>query len=274
LIGAGDVWIVSATTVVARGVAFAAIVLATGAGSFRWAVLPRWPIDVKASRRYRAFAAAAGAWAAAAVVVAAPGRLYLQARSLVDVTDPVTPMMANVLRTTWGHGWLLQLASAVAAVAGWLLVRQHVLGAWLLAMTATLLLALSPALMGHAVAADRLLVVSLLADWLHVLGAGAWIGALSLMTIVVVSMNERSAGNQSAADLIAAFHPVALGAATLLVATGVVSLLLRVERVGDLFHSSYGAILGVKLALTGGVMALGWRHARHGPPMPDMPGAS
>lgn len=234
-----------------------------GAASFRWAVLPRWSVAESDARQYGVLTSRIGAWAATVVAVVAPARLYLQARSLVDVTDPVLPMMSNVLRTTWGRGWLLQLVAALVALAGFLFALRRVRGGWGFAAPAALLLALSPAFMGHAVAADRLVLVSLGSDWLHVTAAGMWIGTLLLVTIVV-TMHDDSPDDTSVASLIAAFHPVALTSATVLAASGLASLLFRVQRFGDLLHSPYGAILAAKLALTGCVAALGWHHARNG----------
>lgn len=203
-------------------------------------------------------------FAAAAISIVAPARLYLQARSLVDLTDPVLPMMSNVLRTTWGRGWLVQLMASLAALAGFLIVNLRGRGGLGLALLAALVLTLSPALMGHAVAADRLVVLSLGSDWLHVTAAGAWVGTLCIVTIVSVSIGDAVPEKPSTANLIAAFHPVALAAATALVVSGVASLLLRVEHLGDLFRSTYGGILAVKLALTAAVAVLGWHHARNG----------
>jgi putative copper export protein len=254
--------VVGAFTVLTRGIALAGIVVAAGATSFRWGVLPRWSAD--APRPLRARVARVGAWGALLTALAAPARLNLEARSLLDPGDPVLPMISNVLRTTWGHGWTLQLVAAVLALVAFLLASRCVRGAWVLAIAATALLALTPALMGHAVAAERHVLVSIGSDWLHVLAAGAWVGALFMLTIVIAAMPPRVPNDDAASTLIAAFHPLALTSAAVLVLSGVTNLLLRVDRLADLVHSSYGAILGVKLVLTGGVIVLGWHHSRKG----------
>ena len=173
-------------------------------------------------------------------------------------------MMANVLRATWGHGWLLQAASALVAFAGFCTARRGARGAWLVAATGAVTATISPAFMGHAVAEKRVLAVSLVADWLHVTAAGAWVGTVALLARIVASADENAAARASTATLIETFHPVALASAATILITGVASLLLRVDHPRDLLLSSYGAILGAKLALAVGVAGFGWRHARHG----------
>jgi putative copper export protein len=195
----------------------------------------------------------------------APVRLYAQARGLVVAGDPVFPMMRNVMRTTWGRGWILQTVASFGVLCGFLLVQRGWRAGWWLAIVAALAATLSPALMGHAIAAERFLMVSLLADWIHVAMAGAWLGSLAMLALLARTTHAAgSAANASLATLIDLFHPVALACSAVLVATGVVSLVLRVEHLGDLLDSAYGAILAIKLALTLGVAALGLHHARRG----------
>lgn len=258
-----------ALALVARAVALAAIVVSTGAVVFRWGVLHRWPDGGQSPvPAWNGLAARTGAIAAACLVVSAPVRWFAQARSLVQADDPVLPMMANVLRTMWGRGWLLQAAAAVTLLVGMILARADRRTGWALAALSVAALTLSPALMGHAVAAERLQSVSVGADWIHVAMAGAWVGALTVLAIVArapaPAPSDGDAPTAPVATLIELFHPVALTCSAVLVLTGVVSLLLRVEHLVDLLHSAYGAILAVKLALTLGVAAFGLHHSRRG----------
>ncbi len=250
--------------IVARSLAFAAIIAMTGAVTFFWGVLRRWPAPRPGPLvGWSEFVARAGAWAAACLLMVAPARLCLQALSLVVAGDPVLPMMGNVLHTMWGRGWMLQATASFTMVVGLLFARRGSLAGWWLGLLSAVGVTLSPALMGHAVAAERLLVVSVLADWVHVAMAGAWLGALTMLALVVRSASAADSGAQ-AARLIELFHPVALWCGAVLVATGVISLLLRVDHIADLLHSTYGAILAVKLTFTLGVAAFGLHHARRG----------
>ena len=142
--------------VASRAVAFAAIVLIVGAVTFRWAVVRRWtPAEPDVSNRFGALASTAGAWAAVNLVLIAPVRLYVHALALLAEGDPVVPMMVNVVRTSWGRGWLLQISSAIAALVAFLLARHGWRVGWWLAVASAVVLTWSPALMGHAVAANQ-----------------------------------------------------------------------------------------------------------------------
>jgi putative copper export protein len=209
-------------------------------------------------------AAAVGTWASATLLLVAPARLLFQARLLVPPGDPLAPMAVNVLGTTWGKGLTLQAASALAALVGFLLARRGRDGGWTLALAAALALSLSPAMMGHAVAPERALAWSVLADWLHVLSAGGWTGTLCLIAVAGMALRGSDGGGETLALLILRFHRVALTCAAALLATGVVSLLFRVEHLRDLFTSAYGALFFVKLAMAAVVAGFGAYHSRAG----------
>ena len=209
-------------------------------------------------------AATVGACACVTLLLAAPARLLFQARLLVAPGDPVAPMAANVLGTTWGKGLALQAVSALAALAGFLIARRGRDGGWTLALVAALALTLSPAMMGHAVAPEHGLPGSVLADWVHVLSAGGWTGTLCLIAIAGVALRNSGAGGETLGLLIARFHYVALTCAAALLTSGVVSLLYRVEHLRDLFSSAYGALFFLKIALAGVVAAFGGYHSRTG----------
>ena len=171
-------------------------------------------------------------------------------------------MAVNVLGTTWGKGLMLQAASALTALSGFLIARRGRDGGWTLALVATIALTLSPAMMGHAVAPERGLAGSVLADWVHVLGAGGWAGTLCMIAVAAVTLRVSDGGGETLALLIARFHRVALTCAAALLASGIVSLLYRVEHLRDLFTSAYGALFFLKLALAGVVAAFGAYHSR------------
>ncbi len=248
----------------ARAIALAAIVVMTGAVTFRWFVIRRWPGSTEAPlAEWSAFIGRIGACGAASVLLVAPVRLYAQARNLVMAGDPVLPMMANVTHTMWGRGWMLQIAASLTMLVGLLFVRGKSATGWWTGLVAAVAVTLSPALMGHAIAAERLLALSVIADWVHVVMAGAWIGSLAMLALLARSASASSSG-APVATLIELFHPVALICSVVLIATGVISLFLRIEHLADLLHSAYGAVLAIKLTLTVGVGAIGLHHARRG----------
>jgi len=251
--------------VAARGIALAAVIVVTGALVFRRLVLGRAPEGrPAAARMLESLAATAGASAAATLVLIAPLRLLLQARMLVSPGDPVSPMAWAVVGTTWGKGLTLQLACAALALAGFVLARRGNPRGWTLALASALLLALSPAMMGHAVAPEHGLAWSVLTDWVHVLSAGGWTGALSLIAAASLALRRTRDGGATLASIIERFHRVALVSAAMLLLSGTVSLLYRVEHLRDLLTSSYGALFFTKLALVGLVAAFGAYHSRAG----------
>ncbi|MFI5311825.1 MAG: copper resistance D family protein [Gemmatimonadales bacterium] len=254
-----------AAAIAARAIALASIILVAGAIAFRHLVLGRLPVERRDSAvRLASLAATVGAWASTTIVLVAPLRLLFQAQTLLSPGDPLAPMAANVLGTTWGKGLALQAVSALIALAGFVIARRGRDWGWKLSLAAALALALSPALMGHAIAAESAVAGSVLFDWVHVLAAGGWTGTLCLIAAAGVSLRSATDGGETLAALITRFHRVALTCATALLASGVISLVYRVAHLRDLFSSAYGALFFLKLALVAVVAAFGRYHSRAG----------
>jgi copper transport protein len=172
-------------------------------------------------------------------------------------------MAANVLGTTWGRGWMIQATGAGLACAGYLLAQRGRRSGWALALVAAPAIALASALMGHAAAASRLHALSVGGDALHVLSAGAWIGTLFIIARVFAVRRGLTDAAELVAALVEAFHRVAISSVALLLTSGLVSLVLRVDRLRDLPGSPYGDALFVKLALVAVVAGFGAVHSRH-----------
>ena len=253
---AGGAW-----TVGARAAMFFAITLAMGAVAFLLFVLPRLPTALR-TPMLRTFASAAGAWSCAALIAIAPARLFLQASVLVDAGDPVSPMAGLVLGTTWGHGWEVQLTGAVIALVGFLRARRANSGGWQLALTGTLVLAVSAPLMGHAVSTPRLGWLSVTGDALHVASAGTWVGTLFVLALVSASLSRTTVGLEATGALVATFHPVALRSAALVVSTGLLGLWFRLPNPGALLSSHYGNVFLWKAGAVLTVATFGAFHAR------------
>ncbi|MFL5537534.1 MAG: copper resistance CopC/CopD family protein [Longimicrobiaceae bacterium] len=129
---------------------------------------------------------------------------------------------------------------------------------WLLAAAAAVVLALASALSGHAAAA-MLAPLSVLADALHVLSAGGWLGSLFVLLVAgIPAAGAAGAGRaRGVAALVNAFSPVALASAAVLAATGVFAAAVQLDGVAALWQSVYGRTLLVKLALLTVVFATG-----------------
>lgn len=243
-------------------------------------------------------AARAGLAAAVVLGVAAVLRLLAQSVALHGAGDAFDPFLVGTMltHTTWGWAWLLQAAGVAVAVLAFRLVgrgirggitaaaapaqpateaepatapepgkdpapthRDRVRSGWMLAAAAALALALASALSGHAAAVEGLGPLPVLADALHVLSAGAWLGSL----FVVLFAGMRAAGTEGegrargVAGLVNAFSPVALASAAVLAATGVFAAAMQLDSVAALWQSGYGRTLLVKLALLSVVFATG-----------------
>ena len=201
-----------------------------------------------------------GFLAACVLVCAAVLRLLAQSYALHGPANVLSPGLLGTLltHTLWGWAWLLQLAATVLALIGFWIARSRVAG-WPIAAVAAVLLAVTPALSGHAVAA-KVAVLPVITDALHILGAGGWLGSLfalvfvGIPTVLALSADERG---PAVAALVNAFSPTALFFAGTTIATGVFAAWLHLGAVSQLWQADYGRILLLKLAVLSGAFATG-----------------
>ena len=218
--------------------------------------------------------AAYGAWhlalaAAALSLLTLLVRLWLQSAELNGPDQAFNAEMLNALLmgTVWGSGWILQAVGTLAFFVGLMVARAphgRSVG-WTGAAAAALLLAAVPALSGHAAAEERMTVVAIVSDWLHVLGAGAWLGTLAVVMLAglpAAAFAAEGTGTVGFARIVAAFSPVALAGSGTAAATGVVSALFHIGAVGELWSTRYGLMLLAKLALLALVAGIGFYNWR------------
>ncbi|MBC7788782.1 MAG: copper resistance protein CopC/CopD [Anaerolineae bacterium] len=216
----------------------------------------------------RSRAASIGLGAALIFVVAAFARLHAQSLALADLNgDGTGGVIARLLtQTTWGTGWLIQIAAIVVAIAGFMVARRGRAAGWTIAAIGALALAVTPALTGHAAALSSLAPVAIIADAVHVGSAGGWLG--SLLLVLVAGMPAALApgtGDRDVADLVNAFSTIALRFAAALGLTGLIAAWLQVGSFPALWESGYGRTLLLKLAIASVVLAIGaynWRRVR------------
>lgn len=249
-----------------RWVELVSMLVVLGAIGFRLAVLRRVGgagVDdaSDAARRY-------AQPALVLLVIAALARLAAELVAMhgASAYDAAT-VHATLTQTTWGRGWLVGMAGAFLAALGLALASRRMAAAWGIAALGGVLLALGAALTGHAMATDRAwLAVPL--DALHVLGAGTWLGGVTMLALVGIPCARRAAdGWEAVRRLVAAFNPLAIGMATLVVVTGLGSAWLRLGAVAALWESAYGRMLLVKLAVVAIVAAVGFYNWRRVTPM-------
>lgn len=263
--------------ILVRLTTFTALVVVVGVVLFSAIVVPRLdrlgPPDLGARVRDELRPLAFGA--SVALLALALTRLSLQQAMLTAAFGDEVPVpLADVVRGSWGVGLALQVVAGAAGVAAFRLrLPAPVLRAlaWL-----TLVGAVSPALSGHAAGEEQPLV-PILADVVHVLAAGAWVGMLLAMAAVALpAVRQRPQALQAGgvAAMLAAFSPVALGSAALLALTGGYAAWLHVGSIPALWTTRYGLALAWKLALVAAMLAAGainWR--RLGPGAESAEGA-
>lgn len=253
--------------VAVRWLTFVGLLGLIGAATFRLLVLPLAARQAgsavpmllgSASRR----AARIGLGMAAVVALAALLRLYAQSYALHGASEAWNAELASALlwRTTWGWGWLLQALGAGLALVGFAGAMRGARAGWGLAAAGALALAFTPGLSGHAAASEELAPVAVLADGLHVLGAGGWLGSLLLVVLagVPAAMGlDSAARGRAVADLVNAFSPTALLFAGTVVATGVFAAWIHMGSLADLWESGYGRTLLLKLVVLSVVFGTG-----------------
>jgi putative copper resistance protein D len=117
---------------------------------------------------------------------------------------------------------------------------------------------------GHAVAVEPLGPVAVLADALHLLAAGCWLGALLPLALLL-----RAASRESGADArpyavlaVRRFSAFSLVAMLLIVATGLWNAWTEVGSLAALVGTRYGWLLLVKIALLGPILAFALANRR------------
>jgi copper transport protein len=240
-----------------------ALILMIGATVFRLAVLHEaalpddTTLDVAARTRRIAFAALA------LFAVTTVARVALQSRLVAGSGSPMSAVMAVVSDTRWGHGWLVGAAGVVIALVGLFGAAQST-RAWFAVAVGAVLICVSEALTGHAVAM-RHTALAIAADVTHVLGAGAWMGTLFVMVGVGLPalgrLNPATAA-QAGSSLTRAYHTAAVDGVVLVVLSGVIASFLRLPAFDALWTTDYGSWLFRKLVFVLIALAFGAYHWR------------
>ena len=252
-----------------RWAQYTALVMVLGAIAFRLIVVgflrrqqePNSPMLADASRG----AARLARVATVALAITALMRLYAQSYALHGAARALElPLMQAMLgRTAWGRGWLVQCAALVLV---WFALRPSSSGRdrWLMAVAGGVLLAVSMALSGHAASSPRLTELAVVADTMHIIGAGGWLGSLLIVLAAGIPAALRLPDDQrmaGVAGLVSAYSPTALFFAGATAVTGVFAAWLHLGVVPALWESNYGRTLLVKLAvlsLVAGTGAYNW----------------
>ncbi len=249
-----------------RWVTFLALLTLVGTFTFRalvWPRLPDWRSAILPRLRVL------GLGAAVLLLVSALARLWAQAAATAMQGEPITLDLidALLLHSPWGIGWWLQVFGALV-VAGSLLRSANNPMRWVIAGVGALLAVAAMPMSGHAAAVEGLGPLPMVADALHVIGAGSWLGTLLALLVAGVPITRTlAAGNRTAAlaTLVNTYSPVALSAAALVAITGVFAAWLHIGSIDALWAGGYARVLLIKLgvlALVVGTGAYNWRVVR------------
>ena len=238
-----------------RFVTFAALLVLVGLAAGA-AVL--WP-GALALGRVRAALWASWAVLLVATVVAVPVQgVYAAVLPAGRIVSP--SLFGEVLRTRFGEVQMVRVALLAAAVPLLVSLRQ-VTGARRVLATGAgaavgLGLLLTPGLAGHASTTGNGVVGEVL-DVVHLGAAAIWMGGLVLLGLLVLVPGRLVPAAPGVGVLARRFSPVAVGAVGLVVATGSAQSVRNVGSRYALFHTPYGRILLVKVALVAVLVALG-----------------
>jgi len=222
------------------------------------------------------------------------GRLGVQVRAF---RDPFAPLIEDLhfllFETFWGTVWLgqgvvlLLLCATFRVLAGTVgnkaeVERQRreagtleegaegpaprLPRAWKAAWVGVILLVATLSLSSHAVSVPLLAPLAVALDALHALAAGAWVGTLAL----ILWLRPRGPGSVPVlAGQLRSFSYLAMAAVPLLLIMGTLLTGLHVGEFQNLWTSSYGRVLSLKILAAGGVLYLGFRNWRVGLPGVD-----
>jgi putative copper export protein/methionine-rich copper-binding protein CopC len=186
-----------------------------------------------------------------------------------------SPRLGIVLATSTGTLALAQLGAFALAAVPVLFMRPGPTRDNLLGTAGALFLG-AEAAGGHLTALTGNRLPAGLAQAAHLTAAGIWVGGLVALAFLLAGApaSARSAAVRRAA---AAFGPVAVISAVVVVVTGTLAAIREVDHLYFLRWSTYGRFLLVKLALVAAMLALGaavgrrLRHRRAAAPAPRSP---
>lgn len=262
--------------ILGRWALFSGLVLLVGAWGFRWMVGRSGGHGRGSSPP--AYRTASGDMALVGASLLLGGvvmRLLMQALDFVEPSDPLGEQLRFlVLDLFWGRIWMLQAALAVLAVAVLprLLKREGGGGGLVAAGLVILPLAWTPALSGHAIGSERLKALAVVADGLHVVGSGLWLGTLCVMVVALLRIPAGEERDATLREWMVPFHRLAMVCVAVVVGTGVFAAWLHAGSPAVLFRSDWGFALLAKVGAVVLVLAMGWRSGWRLIPRMDDPG--
>jgi putative copper resistance protein D len=236
--------------VLLRGLALCGQALAIGGVLFAFVVLRpavrRQPSLAGLLGRSRLLAAIGAAGAAVAQELS----LWTQVHQLADERGwPIR----EILTTAYFEASLVRIAAGLGLVAVCLVLRDRdTRGGWAALFALSAVLAVGSALTSHAAGRVDHRELLLALDGLHQVAVATWVGGLAHLTAVALRARE-----SWPALALRRFSALAFTAVAVLLAAGVVLTVYYVDGISGLIGTAYGMMVGTKVLIFGGLVALG-----------------
>ena len=229
----------------------AAALMLWGASAYLLALVPR-DLGREVAARLRGWAAAASAVAILTTVARLPAEAAAIGAGWADATDAAM-LRAVAVGTSAGEAWQVQIIAAAILPVAWRVPARARLA--LLAVASALMLAAS-SLTGHAVMQEGAIgALHRANEVVHVLAAGAWLGALG--PVLVVLERLRSAETRRDATLaLRRFSRAGHVAVALVLLSGALNVALTIGRWPSDLASPYVVLLDLKIACVAGMVGL------------------
>ncbi|MEO7218395.1 MAG: CopD family protein [Gemmatimonadaceae bacterium] len=232
-----------------------------GALGFRWLVLMR--TNAARSATAGATAASLGLAEIGAARIGVIGTLFLFLNLYLEISAKAAEKAVS-FSAAWSAGGnenIIEVGFAVVFLISFAAAIKRVRGAWVLAAIIGVIFVFQDITSGKWTS---------LVNPLHETAASLWIGTLFVMVVAGLPAVLRSDlpsedRGSLVADMVGTFSPVAIGAALLLVATGITTAWRHLKYVSALWTTPYGDTLDIKLVFVATVVALGawnWRRMR------------
>jgi len=211
-----------------------------------------------------------GAWLLLATTGAA-SLLFQAAKvsglSLLEALDPA--VLGEALRTSFGRLWVAEMAITAALVVPVAVLARRRAPSWLspgawtaLGAVGVLGLIILGALGGHA-RTDPNPVWAVASVALHLAAVSAWVGGLLVLVVgggpaAMTAPAERRPALLG--QVLRRFSPLAVGAVTVVILTGVTNSVRGFEALSDLWRLPYGRTVLAKIAALGLALAVAARH--------------
>ena len=229
----------------------AAALMLWGASAYLWLLVPR-RLATGVAARLRPWRTAAVAVAAVATIARLPAEAAAIGSGWRDAADPA--MLRQVMvATSAGLSWQVQALAAPLLVAAAILPPR---GRLVLSAMASGLMLAALSLTGHAVMQDGALgVLHRANDVLHVLAAGAWLGALAPVLVILRVLGSPETRHDATLAL-RRFSRAGHGAVAVVLLSGVANAALTLGRWPVDLASPYVLLLDVKIACVAGMTVL------------------